>query len=296
MSVRWTFATCWYWLLPALAALLGPSAQGQGTIVYVHLPLSNPNGDPNHLPWDSLGTQVGPDLPIAINGQTVCTFTSGPLVAGQPTQFAVQPSSLSEVIVVQPNLPVDQTALVVPLSAGEQIGPSAAGYGWLGNILSGNVLTAARGSGTVGDPFVTEGYFTGLESAYMGFDFQQAGQTYYGWIRAGAPVVGLNAGWVYDYAYETVPNTPILAGQGVPEPSAASLCILAIIAACVCQRKTRTGHRSSCSILGFQGATPPFRQSFSDGSKRYPRSMPPRNQVTRRERHTPEFLVTSGYL
>ena len=38
----------------------------------------------------------------------------------------------------------------------------------------------------------------------------------------------MNAVWLYDYAYETVPNTPILAGEGaVPEPTTISLFLLA---------------------------------------------------------------------
>jgi hypothetical protein len=68
------------------------------------------------------------------------------------------------------------------------------------------------------NPFLSVGYFTGLESAYMGFSFQQAGQTYYGWVRVGCPISGLNVGWVYDYAYETAPNTSILAGQTTCTP------------------------------------------------------------------------------
>jgi hypothetical protein len=101
-------------------------AQG---IIYFHLPLSNPDGDPNHLPWDSLGTQVGPDLAIVINRQTVFTF-SAPIVAGQPSAFVIHPFSTSGVIAFQPNLannPLDPTAFVIPLSAGQQIGSDAAG-------------------------------------------------------------------------------------------------------------------------------------------------------------------------
>jgi hypothetical protein len=84
----------------------------------------------------------------------------------------------------------------------------------------------------------SDGYFTGVESAYIGLQFQDAGQTY-GWARAGAPVIGINGGWVYDYAYETTPNTPIFAGQrAVPEPSAWPLLILG--AAMFIARRTLT--------------------------------------------------------
>ncbi|MGH7951879.1 MAG: PEP-CTERM sorting domain-containing protein [Limisphaerales bacterium] len=211
--------------MPALAVLFAPVVLGQG-IIYVHAPLSNPNGDPNHLPWDSLGTQVGPDFPIIINGQTVLTF-SAPLVVGQPSKVIAQPSLTSSIIGQQPFLDFPDDVWVVPLSAGTEIGPDAAGYNWFDGSYDGPLLTAATGSGTVGDPFLTAGYFTGLESAYLGFDFQQNGETYYGWAQIGCPVVGLNAGWIYDYAYETAPNMPIEAGA-VPEPSAFALIVIGI--------------------------------------------------------------------
>jgi hypothetical protein len=216
---------CWRRLLPTLAVFFVPAVMAQG-IVYVHAPLSNPNGDPNHLPWDSLGTQVGSDFPIVINGQTVLTFST-PQVLGQPSAFVVHPSSLGAVIAFQPNVlnnPLDPTTFPIPLSAGTEIGSDAAGYSWLGDILGGDILTASIGSGIIGEPFLTDGYFTGLESAYLGFDFQQDGETYYGWVQLGCPVVGLNAGWIYDYAYETTPNTPITAGA-VPEPSTWALLV-----------------------------------------------------------------------
>jgi len=213
------FCNCWRWLLPVLAVLHAPSARGQGTVVYVHAPLSNPNGDPNHLPWDSLGTQVGPDFPIVINGQTVLTFST-PIVAGQPSAFVVQASSTSAIIGRQPYLDFPDV-WAVPLAAGTEVGPSAADYGWFG----GGLLTAARDSHTIGEPPLTVGYFTGLESAYLGFQFQQNSETYYGWARVGCPIAELNVGWVYDYAYELRPGASILAGV-VPEPSALALLLL----------------------------------------------------------------------
>jgi hypothetical protein len=187
--------------------------RAQGTIVYVHASLSNPNGDPNHLPWDSLGTQVGPDFPIVINGHTILTFST-PIVVGQPSALAVQASSTSAIIGHQPYLDFPDNVWAVPLAAETEVGPIAAGYAWFG----GGLLTAARDSHTIGEPPLTVGYFTGLESAYLGFQFQQNSETYYGWARVGCPIAELNVGWIYDYAYELRPDTPISAGA-VPEPS-----------------------------------------------------------------------------
>ena len=215
---------CRCWLVPALAVLLtlGNDARGQG-IIYAQFPATGGNT----FPYDANGERVWsptPDFPqtanIVINGQVAFTFYSGVV-------FSIQPSSLNAVIAVQPYLPNDPTSEAIPLSAGQQIGPDAAGYNWLPNILGGAVLTSARDSGTIGQGPLTDGYFTGVESAYIGLQFQDAGQTYYGWARAGAPVIGINGGWVYDYAYETTPNTPIFAGQGaVPEPSTWPLLVL----------------------------------------------------------------------
>jgi hypothetical protein len=213
------------WFIPALAVLLALAneARGQGTIVYAQFPVTGGTT----FPYDANGERVwsvSPDFPqtasIVINGQIAFTFYSG-------TAFDIIPSSLNAVIAIQPGLPQTQAGFPVPLAAGQQIGPDAAGNSWLGNILGGDTLTAARDSGIIGEPPLTVGYFTGIESAYIGLQFQDAGQTYYGWARAGAPVVGINGGWIYDYAYETIPNTPILAGQGaVPEPGTWPLLVL----------------------------------------------------------------------
>jgi hypothetical protein len=47
------------------------------------------------------------------------------------------------------------------------------------------------------------------------------GETHYGWVRVGAPLAFFNGGWLYDYAYETRPDTPIVAGaKPVPVPLA----------------------------------------------------------------------------
>jgi hypothetical protein len=142
------------------------------------------------------------------------------MVAGQPSALVVQGSSTSGVIALHP-FDGASDVWAAPFTAGTEIGPSAAGYGWFG----GGLLTAAIDGGIIGQPPLTVGYFTGLESAYLGFRFQQNSETYYGWARVGCPIPELNVGWVYDYAYETTPNTLIMAGE-VPEPSTVALILI----------------------------------------------------------------------
>jgi hypothetical protein len=151
---------------------------------------------------------------LVINGQVAFTFSS------DGGAFDITPSSLSAVLAYRQGPLFSPWA--IPLQAGALISGDPGQYEW---ASEGSLLTASRDGG-VGSP-LTIGYFSGLESAYLGFQFQQSGQTYYGWVRAGAPLPFLNGGWVYDYAYQTVPNTPIFAGEGaVPEPSTLALLLV----------------------------------------------------------------------
>ena len=204
---------CQRQLLPTLAVLVAQTVFGQG-IIHVQMPPTirstnnlPPGTTPVTFPEDALGTFVGDTLPIVINGQTVCTFYPG---------FSVGASSTNAIIGLQPSLDFPDNVWVIPLSAGQEIGSDAAGYSWFG----GGLLAASIASGSIEEPVLSAGYFAGVESAYVGFDFQQEGQAYYGWFRLGSPysLPTGSLGWVYEYAYETTPNTPIFAGE-VPEPS-----------------------------------------------------------------------------
>lgn len=224
LSERWTNCQCWLW--PALAVLMALSptdVRSQGTTVYGQFPLTPP-GPPwaTVFPEDSQGWRVAGELgfppasySLVINGQARYTFIStGAYAAVTPT------SSLSGVIGVRRDQFGANDAL--PLAAGQQIGPGAAGYEW---FADGSGLSATYDGGAEGPLQV--GLFTGLQSAYLGLQFQEGGQTYYGWARVGVPYAGLDAVWLYDYAYQTAPNTPIFAGEGaVPEPSTLSLLLV----------------------------------------------------------------------
>jgi len=200
------------WLVLPLLFMLPLGTDGQGTIV--HRQLSTPNPDPN-FPWDFQGLRHWTlessyfDLDFDSNGVTDYTFHSGQFstrgfsIFGYGNNAVFSLSSLD-------------SHFVVPLASESLIGPNASPYEWYvtqqtPNGPLGAGLTACVDIGCIG-------LFTGVESAYAGLQFQMDGQTHYGWIRVGAPLVGANGGWIYEYAYDTRPDTPIIAGA-VPEPS-----------------------------------------------------------------------------
>jgi hypothetical protein len=106
------------------------------------------------------------------------------------------------------------------------------GYVWTGEQVA--IATCFNAGG-----LVCLGSFTnGL--GYLGVEFQIEGATHYGWMALLAGEDFAIRMDIVDWAYESLPNTPIRAGQ-IPEPSALLLSFLGILA--------RIGHRSR-SILG----------------------------------------------
>ncbi len=71
-------------------------------------------------------------------------------------------------------------------------------------------------------PPLIYGYW-GSNRDYLGLRFNIAGQTHYGWIQMYLPATE-GAGFVEGFAYETEPNTPILAG--IPETSTMALGVM----------------------------------------------------------------------
>jgi hypothetical protein len=211
---------CWLW--PALAVLLALPITGEAHgIIYEQLPPSpslglvqDTNGnftDPFALYdaqglrlWGNAGTPAIYNL--VFNGQAAFTFTS------QDTGFDIDPMASNKVI--GGYLDNFGAAGAYPLSGGALIGPdTGTNYTWIGHdpVLGGLVLATERDSGTIGSPILFTGPFAGITAAYIGLQFYSDNQVYYGWVRVGAPAT-INGGWIYDYAYQTQPNTPILAG------------------------------------------------------------------------------------
>lgn len=209
-------------LASALVLVAALTVFSQGTIVYNRMPL---NIVPPQLPWDAEGYRAIPALgpgdagsvAVDINqdGQDDYLFTWGMdfgmrcLGDNKAAGYFLTPWE-------------GPRARALPASA--VIGPSMSPVAWIGNQDSpyGFGLSSWR---DIGDPdFMGIGEFAGVESAYAGLQLQINGNTHCGWIRLGAPLPFMNGGWIYDYAYETCPDTPILAGA-IPEPSTWALLV-----------------------------------------------------------------------
>jgi hypothetical protein len=58
------------------------------------------------------------------------------------------------------------------------------------------------------------GNWTDSTDHYLGLKIKQGTNTYYGWVRLGVSVItGKSSVTIKDYAYNSIPNKPILAGQ-----------------------------------------------------------------------------------
>lgn len=119
-----------------------------------------------------------------------------------------------------------------PFAYGAEIGP---GLGLLQrtNLNSNNISIPSKQAGIS----LNGGQFG---SGYIGMLVGRAGQTYYGWVEVStnAPGASIATATITRWAIETTPNTPILAGVTVPEPSSVLL-LATSVCALVIKRKKR---------------------------------------------------------
>jgi hypothetical protein len=195
--------------------------------------------DPNPLfPWDLQGQRIlgHPDfvvqwsLDMNSDGQAEYTFVSA------NDAFNIVPSGQNAVLAYTFG-PGGMNAWTLPLSSLTPITADSGANVWFrridtpfGPIGSGFVAYAEMIGGI--------GSFLGIESAYIGLQFTLADGTHYGWARVGCPVTGLAGGWIYEAAYDTRPDTAILAGA-VPEPSTWSLLVAGSFLFWLCGRRKR---------------------------------------------------------
>ncbi len=115
---------------------------------------------------------------------------------------------LADVLVTDEILPQFGSPLVEPLNYASLVSPDA--HNWL-NVGAKPFLV---------DPTDLTGGFIGATDKYMGLRFPINGETHYGWARLGVDPEDLSI-TLYEWAYESEPDTAILtpATTNVPEPS-----------------------------------------------------------------------------
>jgi len=87
--------------------------------------------------------------------------------------------------------------------AGVRIGPNGAFVGYAS--MASNV--------TISGESFSDGPWKDATNRYLGLKFSVDGETHYGWARLTVTAKGGIVATLTGYAYETVPNKPILAGQ-----------------------------------------------------------------------------------
>jgi len=195
------FQSCFPPILAGLF-LLPSRIQGQDTVVYQQFPSAN--GTNSYI----FGGYSEQSVNVVINGHVSYTFYSAYLT------FVLLASSSNEIVAVTTNVYGNSPAsVVVAIPSGTEIGSGAAGYFWQpeGSILSVDVGDPIEGNGCI-----MKGFFPGRQAACIGIRFRENGQTFYGWVQVGLPEYSVEGGFLYDYAYETVPDKPIRAGA-VPQ-------------------------------------------------------------------------------
>lgn len=208
-------------LLGAVLAFAG-AAHGQGTIVYVR-PESPISFGP--VPgFESRSVDVNYDGLDDFIFDSLMSSTDSPRHGHR--------------ILMLPEPPPDIGGFVQPLAAGAMISADSAQSGLVWHDGNGPVGGATLSA--CAWPFGCVGPWLG-QTAYAGIELQFDGQTYYGWLRI-AHFEFSNGGALIDWAYETRPSVPILAGA-VPEPSTWALLILGggLFAWCKRKRNERRG-------------------------------------------------------
>ena len=151
-------------------------------------------------------------------------------------QTVLEPRGQNSFIVV-PEPPPDQGAFVAALHQSDAIvaTPSSLDpvYVWFDaatDPLGYSLIAAMNTSGPLGN------FFGGTH--YVGLRLEFGGGSHYGWMRIDSPSPDVAFGQLLDWAYDTRPDAPILAGQ-VPEPSCISLCALGILLMLTRRSKSR---------------------------------------------------------
>ena len=158
------------------------------------------------------------DLNNDANNDFILTSQALNFMTGLPFRNSVYVSPLNGNAVIDTLVSSDTVSIPLQLNAVIDSNLSLQ-QSWQASGLNSLKDTAYGGSG--------HGLWNNLSDYYLGLRLLQSGQTYYGWVRLRVNVTSSYASVIVrDYAYNSIPNQPILAGQtiatGIMENSSAS--------------------------------------------------------------------------
>jgi hypothetical protein len=173
---------------------------------------------------------------IDINGDGVADF----VILSEAGDVMLAPQGNNRLIAI-PEPPPDLGSFVAALDQGFAVGSSLDPvYQWYDHQTDQFGAAAIGAQEGLGGQISVLGYFAG-RTAFAGFDLYYDGADHYGWMRIANPLPVV-AGQVVDWAYQTSPNTPLLAGQ-VPEPATSVLLLLGLAGGVWSQQNRRMGQR-----------------------------------------------------
>jgi hypothetical protein len=152
------------------------------------------------------GTFGFPGLSLDLNHDGIADFYLGNFCATSGVWCAAGAQSPNDVLLSAGSFLGYPFAAA--LTVGKSIGPSGA-FG-----AAGVMIATANGACTAAP-------FCGLKGRFLGLKFSIRGKTHFGWARLNSN--GGSSVTLTGYAYETVPNKPIRAGQTGPVVGGASL-------------------------------------------------------------------------
>ena len=189
-----------------LLSCAAATAWAQGTIVFVT--------PPNPVYYAAGVTDGSYNLDLDGNGTT-------DLVLGFDLIKAyLTPQSGNSIIVIRSQTDVGPATDAAPLNRGDSISANPSSLNpvlaWYDPHLDTSGLALLGGQAVFDGQLVYSGYWSGVDG-FVGLRFLIGGETHYGWMEINN-YSGVAAGQLLGWAYETRPDTPILAGA-VPEPS-----------------------------------------------------------------------------
>ncbi|MEI7733615.1 MAG: PEP-CTERM sorting domain-containing protein [Verrucomicrobiota bacterium] len=114
------------------------------------------------------------------------------------------------------NVATDGGYMVMPIGRGELVASSSPSYQWVNASMVAGGTVVIGGSAIFDGEYFYSGKFSDT-NAFIGFKFEIGGAMHYGWMEV-YNYPNDASGQIFGWAYETDPNTPIIAGA-VPEPS-----------------------------------------------------------------------------